>query len=104
MYLALVLQIQRALIQSVLYWATTLMLMASFTASYAPLTVTITTFDAPGAGTNPNQGEGTFPFGINPQGTITGFYRRVWKSSPESTSKNGQKRILFQPRRILERA
>jgi hypothetical protein len=51
----------------------------------------ITTFDAPGAGTNPNQGEGTFPFGINPQGTITGFYRRVWKSSPRARQRTARK-------------
>jgi hypothetical protein len=31
-----------------------------------------TTFDAPSAGTGPLQG--TFPFGINPNGAITGFY------------------------------
>jgi hypothetical protein len=34
---------------------------------------TITTFDAPGAGTAANQG--TFPSGINPSGAITGFTR-----------------------------
>jgi hypothetical protein len=33
---------------------------------------TITTFDAPGAGTSP--GQGTQPFAINPAGLITGFY------------------------------
>jgi hypothetical protein len=33
---------------------------------------TITTFDAPGAGTGPFQG--TFPFNINPAGTIAGDY------------------------------
>ena len=33
---------------------------------------TITTFDAPGAGTGP--GQGTQPFAINPAGLITGFY------------------------------
>src|SRR5262245_21589176 len=33
---------------------------------------TITTFDVPGAGTDPFQG--TFPFAINPAGTITGYY------------------------------
>src|SRR6266496_2806858 len=32
----------------------------------------ITTFDAPGAGTGP--GQGTQPFAINPAGLITGFY------------------------------
>src|SRR5215471_10760828 len=32
----------------------------------------VTSFDAPGAGTGPNQG--TQPFGINPSGVITGFY------------------------------
>src|SRR6266481_1203338 len=36
---------------------------------------TITTFDAPGAGTAANQG--TFPSGINPSGAITGFTRDV---------------------------
>src|SRR6266480_954775 len=34
---------------------------------------TITTFDAPGAGTGPNQG--TYAFNINPSGTIIGFSR-----------------------------
>src|SRR5215475_1805704 len=34
---------------------------------------TITTFDAPGAGTGPNQG--TYAFNINPSGTIIGFMR-----------------------------
>src|SRR5439155_7939067 len=34
---------------------------------------TITKFDAPGAGTA--AGQGTFPSGINPSGTITGFIR-----------------------------
>jgi hypothetical protein len=34
---------------------------------------TITTFDAPGAGTAP--GQGTFAFNINPSGTIIGFIR-----------------------------
>jgi hypothetical protein len=33
---------------------------------------TVTTFDAPGAGTGP--GQGTQPFAINPAGLITGFY------------------------------
>ena len=33
---------------------------------------TITTFDAPGAGTS--SGQGTFGEGINPAGAITGFY------------------------------
>src|SRR5438093_3611025 len=33
---------------------------------------TITTFDAPGAGTGP--GQGTLPFGINPAGTMAGYY------------------------------
>jgi hypothetical protein len=33
---------------------------------------TITTFDAPGAGTGP--GQGTLPFAINPAGPITGYY------------------------------
>src|SRR5215813_12052415 len=33
---------------------------------------TVTSFDAPGAGTGP--GQGTQPFGINPAGVITGFY------------------------------
>src|SRR5678816_3366673 len=33
---------------------------------------TITTFDAPSAGTGP--GQGTQPFAINPAGLITGFY------------------------------
>ena len=33
---------------------------------------TITTFDAPGAGTGP--GQGTLPESINPSGEITGFY------------------------------
>src|SRR5436309_16110002 len=33
---------------------------------------TITTFDAPGAGTGP--GQGTIPFGINQAGTIAGRY------------------------------
>jgi hypothetical protein len=33
---------------------------------------TITTFDAPGAGTGP--GQGTIPFAINPAETITGYY------------------------------
>jgi hypothetical protein len=33
----------------------------------------ITTFDAPGAGATPGDGEGTFPMGINADGTITGF-------------------------------
>src|SRR4029450_10542779 len=33
---------------------------------------TITTFDAPGAGTGP--GQGTLPFAISPPGTVTGFY------------------------------
>src|SRR5438046_1911719 len=33
---------------------------------------TITTFDAPGAGTGP--GQGTLPFAINPAGTVTGYY------------------------------
>src|SRR5438094_4264381 len=32
---------------------------------------TITTFDAPGAGTGP--GQGTLPFAINPAGTVTGY-------------------------------
>jgi hypothetical protein len=32
----------------------------------------VTTFDAPGAGTGFNQG--TIPLGINPTGVITGFY------------------------------
>src|SRR5215471_8104761 len=36
-------------------------------------TTTITTFDAPGAGTGARQG--TTAFGINPGGTITGFFR-----------------------------
>jgi hypothetical protein len=31
-------------------------------------------FDAPGAGTNPGTFEGTYPFGINPNGAITGWY------------------------------
>src|SRR5262245_3155087 len=40
----------------------------------APLSAqTITTFDAPGAGTGPNQG--TYAFNINPSGTIIGFSR-----------------------------
>ena len=34
---------------------------------------TYTTIDAPGAGTAP--GQGTFAYGINPQGAITGFVR-----------------------------
>src|SRR5438270_1358222 len=34
---------------------------------------TITTFDAPGAGTA--AGQGTFPSGVNPSGAITGFTR-----------------------------
>ncbi len=33
---------------------------------------TITTFDAPGAGTGP--GQGTLPFAINPAGTVIGYY------------------------------
>src|SRR5262252_3227932 len=33
---------------------------------------TVTSFDAPGAGTGP--GQGTQPFGINPAGVIAGFY------------------------------
>src|SRR5215472_6918306 len=33
---------------------------------------TVTSFDAPGAGTGP--GQGTQPFGINPSGVIAGFY------------------------------
>src|SRR5437667_2603577 len=33
---------------------------------------TITTFDAPGAGTGP--GQGTLPFAINPAGTVLGYY------------------------------
>jgi hypothetical protein len=33
---------------------------------------TITTFDAPGAGTG--AGQGTLPFAINPAGLITGYY------------------------------
>ena len=33
---------------------------------------TITTFDAPGAGTGP--GQGTIPLSINPQGAIAGSY------------------------------
>jgi hypothetical protein len=33
---------------------------------------TITTFDAPGAGTGP--GQGTFSIGNNPSGAITGYY------------------------------
>jgi hypothetical protein len=33
---------------------------------------TITTFDAPGAGTG--AGQGTLPFGINPAGTVLGYY------------------------------
>src|SRR5262249_36753259 len=36
-------------------------------------TTTTTTFDAPGAGTGARQG--TTAFGINPGGTITGFFR-----------------------------
>jgi hypothetical protein len=34
---------------------------------------TITTFDAPGAGTNPNTFGGTFPAGINLQGSVAGY-------------------------------
>jgi hypothetical protein len=34
---------------------------------------TITTFDAPGAGTNPNTFGGTFPVGINSQGSVAGY-------------------------------
>src|SRR5262249_37421943 len=33
---------------------------------------TITSFDAPGAGTGP--GQGTLPFAINPAGTVIGYY------------------------------
>jgi hypothetical protein len=33
---------------------------------------TFVTFDAPGAGTEPSLGTGTFPFAINPAGAITG--------------------------------
>jgi hypothetical protein len=33
---------------------------------------TITTFDAPGAGTGP--GQGTLPFAINPAGMVLGYY------------------------------
>src|SRR5262245_29594809 len=36
-------------------------------------TTTITTFDAPGAGTGARQG--TVAFAVNPTGTITGFFR-----------------------------
>ena len=36
----------------------------------------ITTFDAPGAGTNPNNFGGTFPVGINLQGSVAGFINR----------------------------
>jgi hypothetical protein len=33
-----------------------------------------TTFDAPGAGTKPNQGQGTYAFSINLEGATTGIY------------------------------
>ena len=42
-----------------------------FTASCALRDGTITTFDAPGAGTS--SGQGTNPFGINPSGATTGY-------------------------------
>jgi hypothetical protein len=42
------------------------------TATCAFPTATITTFDAPSAGTGPNQG--TFPTRINKAGTIEGYY------------------------------
>jgi len=35
---------------------------------------TFVTFDAPDAGTVPGSFEGTYPFGINPNGAITGWY------------------------------
>lgn len=35
---------------------------------------TFTTFDAPGAGTVPNDSNGTFPLGINLFGTVAGYY------------------------------
>ena len=35
---------------------------------------TITTFDAPGAGTGPGQGSGIFSEAINPSGAIAGAY------------------------------
>ena len=44
-----------------------------FFANAGEKTTTITTFDAPGAGTAP--GLGTFPSGINASGAITGFIR-----------------------------
>ena len=40
--------------------------------SIAAAQVTFTTFDAPGAGANQNQG--TAPVAINPAGAITGYY------------------------------
>ena len=35
---------------------------------------TFTTFDAPGAGHVPGSDDGTYPFGINTNGAITGWY------------------------------
>ena len=34
----------------------------------------VTTFDTPDAGNVPNSFQGTFPFGINTNGEITGYY------------------------------
>lgn len=49
------------------------MLGLGLSANAGETRTTITTFDAPGAGTG--AGLGTFPSGINPAGTITGFTR-----------------------------
>ena len=48
-------------------------ILLGFTLSTKISAQTITTFDAPGAGTGPNQG--TYAFNINPSGTIIGFSR-----------------------------
>jgi hypothetical protein len=45
---------------------------------------TITTFDAPGAGTGP--GQGTIPFAINPAGTVIGYYIDAGDARPSRVS------------------
>jgi hypothetical protein len=52
---------------------------------------TITTFDAPGAGADPGDGEGTFPVSINADGTVAGYLQDTkWLTHGFSRSPDGK--------------